>query len=165
MTGMIKESISGLMDVLGARAAIKNEFRMASTLIQPVENNPLKFSVDLKEALENLFVRESNAYLGSIDSVRDGFQDIKNHQLAMLTGMREAFQAMFGRFDPEKLQMRFEKEGVSGLTAAGRKAKYWDAFSKLYQAWAEDQDSVFYDLFGEDFVRAYEDQMDEAKIR
>ncbi|MBL4868888.1 MAG: type VI secretion system-associated FHA domain protein TagH [Pseudomonadales bacterium] len=160
---VVRESVSGLMEVLGARAAIKNEFRMEGTLIQPSENNPLKFSVNLDEALDNLFVRQSNAYMESIESVRDGFQDIKNHQLAMLTGMRAAFHAMFGKFDPEKMQEKFESDGVGGLTAAGRKAKYWDAYSKLYQSWANDQDRVFNDLFGDDFVEAYEEQMDLSK--
>jgi len=160
---VVKESVSGLMQVLGARAAIKNEFRMAATLIQAAENNPLKFSVNVDEAMETLFVRESKAYMGSVEAIHDGFEDVKNHQLAMLTGMRAAFQSMFGRFDPEKLQARFEADGVSGMTASGRKAKYWEAFEKYYRSWAEDQDMVFHELFGDDFVEAYEQQMEQLK--
>ncbi|HET6803828.1 MAG TPA: type VI secretion system-associated FHA domain protein TagH, partial [Frateuria sp.] len=46
--------VDGVMDVLRARAEIKNTFRLPVTLIQRSENNPLKFAPTADEALQKL---------------------------------------------------------------------------------------------------------------
>ena len=40
--------VEGLVDAR-ARASLKGEFRMAQTMIQPVQNNPLKFAPNVDE--------------------------------------------------------------------------------------------------------------------
>src|SRR5690606_34776729 len=46
---LMREIVDGMMQVLRSRTSIKNEFRMNVTTIQPVENNPLKFSVGVDD--------------------------------------------------------------------------------------------------------------------
>ncbi len=115
---MMREVVEGLMQVLRSRASIKNEFRMNVTTIQPVENNPLKFSADVDEALDNIFVRRSQAYKEPLQAVREGFQEIAEHQLAMIAGMRSAFEHMLKEFDPERLEANFNTGAQCHLTGA-----------------------------------------------
>jgi len=156
---MLRESTKGMMAVLGARNAIKNEFRMNVTLIQAAENNPLKFSPNVDEALRNMFVSQNNAYLPGILAIRHGFQDIADHQIAVIAGMREAFTSMMKQFDPQKLAVRFDKQQTRGGLMKGKSAKYWESYAEYYQYLANNMDDSFQDLFGEEFAEAYEQQM------
>ena len=90
------------MEVLRARTEIKNEFRLQQTTFKPVENNPLKFSVNVEDALHNLLVKRNPAYLPAAEAFQDAFEDVRLHQVAMLAGVRAAFDAMLQEFDPEQ---------------------------------------------------------------
>ena len=80
--------VAGLMDVLRARDKIKDEFRMRMTTYKQADNNPLKFSVNVEDALHNLLVKRNAAYLGPVEAFEDAFLDVRNHQMAMLAGVR-----------------------------------------------------------------------------
>jgi type VI secretion system FHA domain protein len=99
----------GLVDVLRARAAVKNQFRMNATFIRPVENNPLKFARDPDDALHTLFVKRNPGYLGPVESYREAFDDLGRHQLAMLAGMQAAFTAVLQRFNPQSVESACDK--------------------------------------------------------
>ena len=156
---LMRETISGLMQVLTSRSTVKNEFRMNVTTIQPVENNPLKFSANIEDALENMFIRESQAYKKPVEAVREGFQGIAEHQVAILAGIRAAFRGMIERFDPVTLEQRFEKYRKAGLLQMVNKGKNWDSYREYYNELVNDMDNSFQHLFGYDFVQAYEDQL------
>ena len=47
------------MDVLQARQRIKDEFRMRVTTFKAAQNNPLKFSANVEDALHNLLVKRN----------------------------------------------------------------------------------------------------------
>ncbi len=160
----LREMVIGLMRVLGSRNSIKNEFRMNVTTIQPVENNPLKFSANVDDALENMFLKQGNAFKKPIESVREGFEGIAEHQVAILAGIREAFKVVIGRFDPVLLEENFSKHNKGGLLPGSQKAKNWEAYLDYYEDLAGDADKSFQYLFGDGFVRAYEDQLQKLAI-
>lgn len=156
---MMREVIEGLMQVLRSRASIKNEFRMNVTTIQPVENNPLKFSADVDEALDNIFVRRSQAYKEPLQAIREGFQEIAEHQLAMIAGMRSAFEHMLREFDPERLEANSDKQQKPSALAPLRKARYWDNYRAHYQGLSDNMERSFQQIFGDEFVQAYQEQL------
>ena len=158
--GILNVAVHGMVDVLKARSEIKSQFRVPLTMMRPVENNPLKFSATPAQALHNLLVEQNQAYLGPVEAFTEGFQDIKAHQMAMMAGMRAAFDSMIKRFDPEELSGRFEKRLKHGsLIGKLGKGRYWDMYRDLYEEWTKDADVNFQSLFGDEFARAYEDQM------
>lgn len=157
---VIRESIKGLMQVLSSRSAIKNEFRMNVTTIQPVENNPLKFSANVDDALENMFLKQGNAYKKPIEAVQEGFDSIAEHQVAIIAGIRAAFKGVIERFDPLRLEERFSKGSSKVALIPGmQKARNWDLYSEYYTELVGDLDNSFQYLFGDEFVQAYEDQL------
>jgi len=159
MTGqLMREIVEGMMGVLRSRTSIKNEFRMNVTTIQPVENNPLKFSVSVDDALENMFLKKSNAYKKPIEAFKEGFQEIAEHQIAMIGGIRQGFECMMERFNPESLEKNFNKQG-RGMIPGMQKAKYWSSYTEYYSGFVDNMESSFQHLFGSDFVSAYEDQL------
>lgn len=154
---IMRSVVQGLVEVLRARSEIKTEFRMPVTQVKVSENNPLKFAANAEDALANLFGRRNPAYLPPQEAFDDALSDVRFHQLAMLVGVRAGFDHLMSRFDPQQLEEIFSKQGRRGLFGAG--AKHWEMYAERYREMAADGDETFRRLFGEEFARAYEQQL------
>lgn len=154
---IMRSVVQGLIEVLRARSEIKTEFRMAVTQVKVSENNPLKFAANAEDALATLFGRRNPAYLPPQEAFDDAFSDVRFHQLAMLVGVRAGFDHLMSRFDPEQLEEVFSRQGRRGLFGGG--AKHWEQYVERFREMAADRDETFRRLFGEEFARAYEQQL------
>jgi type VI secretion system FHA domain protein len=152
---VMREVVLGISENLHLRAEQKNVLRVPTTTIQPQNNNPLKFSAGIEEALNNLLFRESAEYLSAVDAVRETFGDIKQHQQHLLAATRTAVSDYVGRLDPEELESKINN-GRVGLINAANKLKYWDLFKDLYQVVSQHQPGQFPHQFIEELARAYE---------
>jgi len=162
--GMLRETVRGLMEILLARSDVKGEFQLDRTSMGPIENNPLKTPpgrppLTAEEVMVLLLVGQKDAYMLPVQAVREGFDDIKAHQLAVMAGIQAALARLIERFDPENLETRLEQSVLDNLWPANRKAKYWDLFISEYQAIAHEAEDDFKKLFGDEFARAYENQL------
>ena len=158
--------VSGVLDVLEVRKRIKEEFRLGVTTIRPKDNNPLKMSADVDDALHNMLVKRSAAYMPPVEAFEDAFGDIRGHQLAMLDGIRAAFDRMLERFDPQRLQDEFDQQGLKGsLLAGSAKSQYWDLYCEKIRDMVRDSEASFRDLFGDQFADAYEEHLKRQKAR
>jgi len=162
---ILKVVVGGVMDVLRSRQEIKDEFRMRATRFQAGDNNPLKFSANVSDALHNLLVKQNPAYLGPVEAFEDAFDDLRNHQLAVLAGMRVAFEAMLAEFDPERLEAQFDRRVKKSLLGGGSEAQYWEMYRDRVQELRKDVEATFRNLFGDRFVSAYEEQLDRLNPR
>ena len=161
---LVRETITGMMQVLSSRSTIKNEFRMNVTTIQPVENNPLKFSANVDDAIENMFVKDGNAYKKPVEAIKEGFEGIAEHQIAILAGIRTAFKGVLSRFDPIVLEQRFEQFNKPGIIPGISKMKNWESYKNYYNELVDDMDNSFQHLFGYEFVQAYEEQLQKLAV-
>ncbi len=151
----------GVMDVLRARAEIKNTFRLPVTIIQRSENNPLKFAPTADEAVQRILAPTGPAFLSGSAAFQDAFEDIRCHQMAMLAGVRAAFESLLVHFNPD----RFEHEADGGAKRAsfGGKGRYWDRYREHFEELMGNPDECFRRLFGDEFARAYEEQLARLK--
>jgi type VI secretion system FHA domain protein len=160
---ILRVVVGGVMDVLQARQRIKDEFRIRVTTFKASQNNPLKFSANVDDALHNLLVKRNQAYLGPVNAFEDAFDDIRNHQMAMLAGVRVAFEAMLNEFNPARLQEEFDRQ-AKGSIVPGR-LRYWDLYRDKFSDMVSDADASFRELFGEEFAKAYEEQLERLKAQ
>jgi type VI secretion system protein len=157
---ILRVVVQGMIDVLQSRTEVKNNFRVPMTTMRPVENNPLKFSMNVEDAIHNLFVKRNPGYLQPVDAFREGFRDVAYHQVAMLSGIRTAFNALLARFDPEGLQETYERKlKRTLLLGVTSKLKYWDLYCEQFEEFDRDAESTFQNLFGEEFAKAYFEQL------
>jgi len=158
--------VQGLMEVLQSRAEIKSQLRMNMTRMQAAENNPLKFSPNVEAALHTLLVERNRGYLPTTRAFEEALSDIRNHQIAVLQGIRTAFNSMLEHFDPERLSEEFDRKAKSGsaLRKLGAKLRFQDAYAEQYASLTRDADESFRTLFGEYFAQAYEEQMERLKV-
>jgi type VI secretion system FHA domain protein len=153
---IMREVVLGISENLHLRAEQKNALRVPTTTIQPHNNNPLKFSAGVEEALNNLLFRDSTEYLSAVDAVRETFGDIKQHQQHLLAAVRTAVVDYVGRLDPEELEHKIGSGRGGALINAANKLKYWDLYKDLFQVVAQHQPGQFPHQFLEEFARAYE---------
>jgi type VI secretion system FHA domain protein len=158
---VLRVVVEGVMDVLRARAQIKSQFRLPLTRIQSADNNPLKHSPNVESALHTLLVQKNPGFLSAVQAFEDAFADIRNHQMAMLEGVRVAFESMLESFDPKELEKGFERAAKRGFGSA--KSKYWDLYVDRFAQLGGDADDTFRRLFGDVFGEAYEKQLERLK--
>jgi type VI secretion system FHA domain protein len=159
--------VSGVMDVLKARQQTKDQFGLGMTSFKRADNNPLKFSTDVEDAMRTLFEHRHNTkYLGPVDAFEDAFEDMRNHQIAMLVGVRVAFEAMLSEFHPDHLQEHFDRQVKKGaLVSIPARLRYWDLYREWIHDMVRDADTSFRELFGDEFARAYEEQLKRMKAQ
>jgi type VI secretion system protein len=163
---ILREVSMGLMELTQERNELKKRFRISQDTIQPSENNPLKFSAGVEEAIRKLFEQYGNRYLGPVESLRDSFRDTRLHHQAIAGAMQAAFIDFIRRLDPTDLRERFDR-GLKrgGLLGAANKMKYWDLYSELYQNLAQMPKDELPHVFVEEFARAYEAKIKELAAR
>lgn len=154
---ILRVVVSGMMAILQSRVDLKDEFGLKQTRVRPAENNPLKFSANVEDALHNLLVKRNPAYLGPVAAFEHAFADLARHEAAMRASLRVAFEAMVAAFDADRLQQEFDRQGAKGIMPG--KLRYWDQYRERMHAIARDPEASFRQLFGEAFAQAYEEQL------
>ena len=162
---MTREVVLGLMDVLKGRADQKNRLRLSQTGIQPADNNPLKFSASVDEALVKLFDGHNNTrYLGPVDAIRDSFADLRNHQQALSGAIQAAIDEVMNRIEPGELQEKFDRGLKRGaLLGAANKMKYWDLYTEFYHVLNQRNEQNLPTLFAEELARTYAEKAAQKK--
>lgn len=157
---ILRETVQGTLDLLLARAMIKREIRADVTMIIAKENNPLKFSPNVEAALSHLLAPQ-RGFMPPLEAMKDAYNDLRSHQFAFMAGMRAALAGVLLRFDPEQLEQRLtQKTVLDSLLPMNRRAKMWDLFVDLYGEISKEVEDDFHTLFGREFLRAYEAQIE-----
>lgn len=163
MGRVMKTLVTGLREILMTRTSIKSEFRIEQTMISAGGNNPLKFSISPEQAVEAMLHPATKGYLGAETAAEQALNDIKAHEVAMVTGMEAALKGVLKRLDPEVLAGKIETRGGLGSLLGGKKARYWEVYEKIYAEVSDQAENDFQDLFSREFARAYKEQLDKLK--
>ncbi len=156
MLGKIfKEFIDGMITILRGRTELKSQLRVTVTTFKATENNPLKFSTTPESAIKTFLLEKNPGFLDAVQSVREGFDDIRNHELAVNAGVQVSLLNILKQFDPDSFSHKIEDKFV-----VFKKARCWDEYRKAYQDLFE---KAIDDFFGKEFVRAYEEQMEKLR--
>jgi type VI secretion system FHA domain protein len=160
---ILRIALGGVMEALRARERMKDDLRMRGTSFKAAANNPLKFSANVDDAFHNLLVKHNPAYLQPADAFEDAFRDVRDHQAALQTAMRLAFESMLSQFDPQRMQEEFDRQMKGSIIGVPGKMRYWDLFRDKYGELSKDAETGFRTLFGDAFTRAYEEQLERLK--
>lgn len=157
---LFREALQGSLDLLAARTIAKRELHADGTMLRSRDNNPLKFSPSVEVAFAHLLGPTPPGFMAPVPAMRDAFDDLRAHQLAVLAGMRAALHAVMKRFDPQELEVRLTRRSTwDALVPAARKAKLWDMFAESYDEIHRETEDDFDALFGRAFLEAYAAQL------
>ncbi len=159
---LTRELLTGLAELLQSRSRVKDALRLSQTIIRATRNNPLKFSASVQDALRYLLGEPGEAYLPPDQAVRSAFNDVRNHQNALLKAMIHAVRDFAERLDPDELRSRFDR-GMkrSPLLAGTNKLKYWELYEESYQTLIQtDEGEPMPRIVIEELTRAYEQELE-----
>jgi type VI secretion system FHA domain protein len=156
---LLREAVAGLLKALAARALTKRELRVDMTMLSSTENNPLKFCPNAPEALLHLLApRARSGYLPPVRAVRESYEDLQAHNLAVMAGMRAALLGVLQRFDPNELEQRLgSRHLLDKLVSTNRKARLWDLVAQQHANLVREAQDEFDRIFGRAFRSAYEE--------
>jgi type VI secretion system FHA domain protein len=156
---VFREMAGALREVLMSRAAIKNELRVEQTMMRARDNNVLKFSVTVEEAVAGLLLPARPGYKAPLAAVQEAARDIQSHEMAVMAGVQTALIGLLKRFDPATLEARLSPGRLDSFLPGARKARIWELFCETYKDIAREAEDDFQSVFGREFARAYDAQM------
>ncbi|MFL6547207.1 MAG: type VI secretion system-associated FHA domain protein TagH [Povalibacter sp.] len=161
---LLRESVLGLMETLKGRSEVKGKLRLNQTMIQPAENNPLKFSASVDEAVIKLLDPHGSRYLGPIEAIRESFADLRTHHTALMSAVQAGMDEFMNRIEPGELEERFDRGLKRGaLLGATNKMKYWDLYTEFYQALNQRNEQGLPSVFAEELARTYAEKSTQKK--
>ena len=161
---ILRAAVEGLMMLLIARSEMRKEFEAEErTMVAARDNNPLKLMGDPHEAMQFLMDPggRTGGFLEPVQAIGDACEDLRAHELALMTGMRSAILGALRKFDPKMIEKSLEKS--SGFSFGGKKAKLWEAFVEHQSHLAQEAQEDFNKIFGRDFMSAYQAQIRKLK--
>ena len=163
---LLRAAIDGTIQLMAVRASTKHEMRAAVTVIQPRNNNALKFSPDAATGVEQLLQPPARGFLDGPQALEEVMQDLVGHSIGTVAGMRAAIEGMLGRFDPAALEEKLASGSVfDSLLPMNRRAKLWDLYVQHHARIREEAQEDFHALFGRAFLAAYEQQIERLRSK
>jgi predicted component of type VI protein secretion system len=93
------------------------------------------------------------------EAVKQGFEDIQAHEMAMIAGLRSALDELLGRFDPTALEAELADKSLDKLLPMVRKSRCWDLLGERHAQISAAASEDFMKVFGEAFSEAYDEQV------
>jgi len=152
LAAFVVEAADGLVAVLEARRSVRDELRLEHTRLGPSHNNPFKFFASGREAVRQLVERRAPGFTSLAAGARDGFDDIKAHELATMTAIHAVAAALVARLSPAAVESAVE---AGGLFGRADKAKLWERYVESHGRLAETLDVTVNELVAREFARAY----------
>jgi FHA domain-containing protein len=161
------------MEAMGAFSAAATEVMLARLSDQPMRkkevdpdstnvlgaNNPLRVLPNAQSAMLQMFGAAVPGFMSAADAIGDAGRALGAHQEALRAGMRATLGDVLARLNPDLLEEQIKSRPVlDSVMAANRKAKCWALYGELFQ---DVRDAARDDgklLFGEQFLRAYEEE-------
>ncbi len=160
----LRDLLGGMLETMSARAELKSEFRVMQTTIRSQENNPIKFSVDTNEMIQNLFFRNLKSFLKPKDAIEEAFRDLNAHEIALMAGVQSAVNGILDELDPEMIRQKpYAVTGFGKLLPGKQNDRYWQIYTTHFQGIRRSIDEGNNRFIDIDFAKAYEDKLNELK--
>jgi type VI secretion system protein ImpI len=149
--------VENVRQLLGARVEAKRMTRSANqTMIQALDNNPLKFSPTTEEALRIMFGPRTTSYLDARRALEQSFEDLKTHQVMTYSAMQQALRMLVTDFDPQTIEDETDVDRGIAAVVGSRKARLWDAYVARWQVKTRRNEGGLVDVFMQYFAECYE---------
>ncbi|MEZ9079919.1 type VI secretion system-associated FHA domain protein TagH [Vibrio harveyi] len=151
----------GLMETLHNRAEFKQNNRLNHTAFRKSENNPLKFSANLEDAIHNLYNRNTASFMRADIAIKEAFVDIENHEKALMKGVEGTVSSVMSLVEPSSIysDAMSSDSFFNKIIPARKYAQSWKRFEGIHYQLTDEiinKESPFY---LEDFAKHYENAL------
>ena len=157
---LLREAVVGLIDL----QQVRNKGTPAAQA--PTGSNPLRTSQSVEQALQRLFESYGRLAGGPVDSMREVFVEIRDHDAASSGATAAALHEVLGQLAPANVADQFER-GRSRALAPGQdpRPKYWEHYLEFYRVLTQGGTDGLPHQFTEMFQRAYTKAREELRNR
>ncbi len=154
----LRVAVQGSIDLLSARSEIKREFRADVTIIASGANNPLKFLPTADGVMLQLAGQTFPGFMKPVPAMKEAYQDLAVHQIALMAGIRAAYAEAIARLSPAELEKNATVPPglLAKISNVHRKAALWDDFQQRYESVRRHAEDDLMAFSGQTFVNAYE---------
>jgi type VI secretion system protein ImpI len=155
---LLRITADNLKQLQAARAQSKGAMRSSNaTMVQALDNNPLKFAPTTEDALRILFGPRTTSYLDARRTLESSFIDIKKHQALVFSAMQTALRQLIEDLDPERIEAAIPPaNGVAALLKS-RPGELWNHYQITWKAKAGRSEHKMLDVFMRLFAEAYDE--------
>ena len=148
----------GLMETLHNRAEFKQNNRLNHTAFRKSENNPLKFSANLEDAIHNLYNRQSASFMRADIAIKEAFFDIENHERALMKGVEGTVSSVMSLVEPATIysDAMSNDSVLNKLIPARKYACSWKKFEGIHHQLTDEVINKESPFYLEDFAKHYE---------
>ena len=158
---LVAENVKQLLE---ARQLAKRLARSSNqTMIQALNNNPLKFAPTAEDALRIMFGPQTRSYLDARRALTQSFDDLKGHQVRTFSAMQHALKLTLGEFDPDVIENTTAGDRGLAAVVGSRKARLWDIYVARWQARTQSHEDGMLNAFMDYFANCYD--RDENEVR
>jgi predicted component of type VI protein secretion system len=126
------------------------------------EADALPLAAGVDEALRRLLSGTIGRKVSQAEAVRAGFQEIGNHERALMEATQAALADFIQRMSPEELEERFARGAKrSSIIGGNVKARYWELYTEFFRGLTQGSGDSLPHVFAEAFARAYESSIRE----
>jgi type VI secretion system protein ImpI len=143
--------------LLEGRQQAKRLTRSTSqTTIQALNNNPLKFAPTAEDALRIMFGPPTRSYLDARRAFTQSFDDLKSHQVRMLSAMQHALRELLAEIDPDVIDKASKNDRSFANILGSRRARLWDIYSTRWRALTQGNEAGMLNAFMNYFAEYYD---------
>jgi type VI secretion system protein len=159
---LLREAVVGLIELQQTRA--KDSPVNGSGA--PTGSNPLRTSQSVEQALQRLFESYGRLAGGPVDSMREVFVELRDHDAASSGATSAALHELLGQLAPANVADQFER-GRSRALAPGQdpRPKYWEHYLEFYRVLTQGGDDGLPHPYTETFQAAYSRAREELRNR
>jgi type VI secretion system protein ImpI len=143
--------------MLEARQQTKRLARSSNqTMVQALNNNPLKFAPTAEEAMRIMFGQPTRSYLDARRAFTQSFDDLKSHQLKTISAMQNALGRLLAEFDPVQIEKTMKPDRGLATVFGSEKARLWDIYLTRWQARTQSNRDGLLNAFMSHFAEYYD---------
>ncbi len=130
---MVRAAVDGVRDILATRALVKSEFRVDQTVLRRNDNNAMKFAPDAERCLAAMVGTVPPGFLPGPEAMRQGMDDIKRHELALVAAINKVFADLGRQLDPELIMAKAKQEtGLGTRLPFAREVRCWTIYTETH---------------------------------
>ena len=155
--------LTELMESLRQRALVKNQLRVNQTMFQTQQNNPIKFSANIDDVIQNLFIINSASFLSSRESIKESFIDTRRHEHALLAGADGVLKGILEQVSPSHINQQVNNHSnILKIIPGQSESKSWKLYLNLHDELSRDVNAKGALALSDDFLKAYNDKIQET---
>jgi type VI secretion system protein ImpI len=149
---LLAEYTTGMHALLVSKDKVMNELSI-KTQGRDGMVNPLRSADGIDNTLRLLLAKNNDIHITGTQAIDAAFDELLQHQQAVVCAMRSALGDYLGYFEPESLERHFEAQKKRGNTG---KKPFRELYKNAFEGLAQPNKNKLPQRFDDEFAKAYE---------